>query len=645
MNALIGGAILEGRRPMQLRPWLRLAAILIAVLCAMPAVAESESPGQSPVGVRQQRVARMMQELEQRFLALARSLEKAEPERAARLMKAFEESKTLLIESRMREIASLLDSAKLENAGEEQTQVIDDMHKLMAILLAENSDREKKEEIARLKEWHRQVSMLVKEEQQQKKESQKFDKKDAALDKLAKQIEAVQELIRREQELVTQTARVRAEGVSGLNKLADKQETIRRDTDFVAQDIAKTSAGESSPAAAQASSNPSDPAAGQKPLEEAVKNQQSAEKNLAAAQGKTAQQDEEKALEELKKALAELEKERDRLQKPPENAFDKMAEKQEATAKKTESLNDQVSKAGQGSKPGSGACSACSKCLGGACKSMQSASNSLKKKSPGSASSEQKKAEEELEKAKKEIEKRLAELGEKMDDEVIVRLEDIFREMLARQQKATAETVQIHADRVVEGREQELRRAVRVTLRRLMAEEQELAGMAQQALTLIEEDGTSVSFPVVVANMKDNLNQVASWLETQSTGEETQTLQHEIEKTLEELIEALQVAKKGGSGKGGKPGNCKPCLLPNTAELKLLRALQLRVNRRTAAFDKAHAAGKLEPPQKAEVGRIAKVQKEIAGMVQAIVERAAAPPIQPLLPLGGAPDLDFRKGG
>ena len=77
-------------------------------------------------------------------------------------MKAFEESKTLLIEPRMREIVDLLDSAKLDNAGQEQQAVLEDIQKLIATLLAENSDREKKEEIERLKQWHQQISMLLK---------------------------------------------------------------------------------------------------------------------------------------------------------------------------------------------------------------------------------------------------------------------------------------------------------------------------------------------------------------------------------------------------------------------------------------------------------------------------------------------------
>jgi hypothetical protein len=371
-------------------------------------------------------------------------------------------------------------------------------------------------------------------------------------------------------------------------------------------------------------------------LEQSAAHQKDAEQNLQAGQGKTAQQDEEQAVAELKKALDELRKEQERLQKPPEDTFDKLAQQQEATANKTSSLSDQVAKAAQANagKPGAGACSACQQCLGGACQSMQSASQSLQKKSPGSASSAQKKAAEELQQAQKEIEKRLQELGENMQDETIERLEDIFRTMLARQQQATAQTAQLDIELKAEqaaakeaGKDEELGRADRITLRRLVQEEQELSGMAAHALQLIEEDGTSVSFPVVVANMRDNLDQIAALLEKSETGDYTQTLQREVEKTLEELIEALQIARRsGGGGGGGGGGNCKPALLPNTAELKLLRALQLHVNRRTVAFDEARPEGALDQAQKGEITRISTLQKEIGGMVHAIIERTQPPP-------------------
>jgi len=270
----------------------RLAVLLVITACGGFSPAQEsapESPEPSPLGVRQQRVVRMMQQLESRFLALAKSLEETEPERAARLVKAFEESKTLLVEARMRQIVSLLDGAQLENAGKEQQEVIDDVRKLIAILLAEDADRAKEqEEIARLKEWHQQISLLMKDQQAQQAESQKFDKKDDALDRLAKQIEAVQELIRREQQLVTQTATTTQKGVSGLDKLADKQETIRQDTEFVAQEIAQANSGGQSQTGANAQPSQSQPsgappAPGQKPLQQSAEHQKDAAEDLQKA--------------------------------------------------------------------------------------------------------------------------------------------------------------------------------------------------------------------------------------------------------------------------------------------------------------------------------------------------------------------------
>lgn len=251
---------------------------------------------------------------------------------------------------------------------------------------------------------------------------------------------------------------------------------------------------------------------------------------------------------------------------------------------------------------------------------MASASSSLKKKSPGGANVEQKKAEDQLNEAKKEVEKRLAELGEKPEDEALERLERIFGEMLARQQPATAQTAQFETER--QGATGELRRAERITIRRLSQEETELAALAEKALGLIEEDGTTVSFPVVVEEMRENLMQISQRIEKQDTGVSTQTMQKDVEKTLEELIEALKIAKKSGGGSGEcKGGNCKPPLLPNTAELKLIRQLQLRVNRRTADFQKARPQGDLDEARKNEIKRLAGLQKNIGVMVREILSR------------------------
>ena len=72
------------------------------------------SKGTSPLGIRQQRVKRMMQELDRKFQDLAQKLQATEPEQAKLLIKAFQQSRERLIEQRMEEIshspfASLID--------------------------------------------------------------------------------------------------------------------------------------------------------------------------------------------------------------------------------------------------------------------------------------------------------------------------------------------------------------------------------------------------------------------------------------------------------------------------------------------------------------------------------------------------------
>jgi len=157
-------------------------ACLLVVLAPLAALAQAPAAADpdSALGVRQQRVARLMQDVERSFLALAKSLEATEPEKAARLVKAFEESKSLLVEQRMREIVKMLDGTKLDVAGTEQKQVVTDVRKLLNILMSDDPEREERRaEIEQLKAWHQQLSMLIKEEQRQQQETQKLDKPEA----------------------------------------------------------------------------------------------------------------------------------------------------------------------------------------------------------------------------------------------------------------------------------------------------------------------------------------------------------------------------------------------------------------------------------------------------------------------------------
>jgi hypothetical protein len=269
---------------------------------------------------------------------------------------------------------------------------------------------------------------------------------------------------------------------------------------------------------------------------------------------------------------------------------------------------------------------------------MQQASGDLRKQEPSDASRQQGKAIKELEEALKEIEERLAQLREETQVEKLAKLEARFREMLAVQKELSAKTFVI--DKKKTDNMGQLARSDRNALKSLGEDERGLAIIkqdgqpdrvplafrAQQALEIILDDGTSVVFPDVVEQLRDDLVTVGTLLaDNLRTDNYTQAMQKEVETTLEELIDALQKAQKqkeGGGGGGGGGGGNEP-LLPGSAELKLLRAAQLRVNRRTTSLEAARPeTGEFDNVLKQEVQKVSERQADIGEMTLRILERS-----------------------
>ncbi|HZN36281.1 MAG TPA: hypothetical protein VFB80_20775, partial [Pirellulaceae bacterium] len=385
---------------------------------------------------------------------------------------------------------------------------------------------------------------------------------------------------------------------------------------------------------------------GEKPLGQAIENQKQAEKNLQEGKGKNAQQDEENALANLQRALNELKNEAQRIASLPPEAFEKLAKKQDDIANQTAQVEQKMQEAaakaaaqgggGGGGGGGSGKPQPGQQKVQQAQKSMQQASGGLRKQEPADANRQQGKAIKELEEALREIEERLAQLREETQLEKLARLEARFREMLSIQQRLTVQTAALEKKRGENGgtlarSDRNSVRAIGDDERRMEAVRSEteakdagLAGKAQQALEIILDDGTSVVFPDVVGQLRDDLITVGGLLaDNMRTDTYTASMQKEIETTLEELIEALQQAQQqkesmgGGGGGGGEPP-----LLPNSAELKLLRAAQLRVNRRTTSLEQARPKNApLDDVLKGETQKIAQRQAEIGEMTIRILER------------------------
>ena len=377
---------------------------------------------------------------------------------------------------------------------------------------------------------------------------------------------------------------------------------------------------------------------GEKPLHRAIENQQKAENNLGKGKGRAAEQDERRAIADMKQALDELKKEKARIASLPPEAFDKMAKDQDRTADKTGDLDKQMAEAsksagqgseGQGKEGGEGGEGSESQPQPGqqsvqqAQQQMQGASGNLRKQEPKQATRKQQKAVDDLKKALEEIERRLAQLRREMQAEKLAALEAHFRAMLEVQKPITVATK--NYDRIRAQRQ--WTRPELLDVSKLSVKERELSVMAQQALDILVEDGTSVIFPRVVEQLRDDLVSTSDLIKAHKTGGYTQGLQREIENTLKELIDALEQAQKQQEPSDQPPGDPptgpeeEPPLLPTSAELKLLRSAQLRVNRRTKSFDDVRPEGALDEVLRTEVGKIARQQQQVADMTRAMIER------------------------
>ena len=454
------------------------------------------------------------------------------------------------------------------------------------------------------------------------------------------QIREMEELIEQQNDLKKQTDDLAKRDAKKTDPkefkdLAGKQSELQKKTADLANKVGKPSDGSEpneNPAANQSpSEKPQDgngkggsPSGESKSgtgqckacLGKASQSQKSAAQKLDKQLPKDAQQDEQKAVEDLKKAVEALKEERKRIARLPKEMLDQMAAKQDTTNDDAKKLLDEMKESPESeSKSGPKG----QKNVEDAQKSMKGASESLRGEDIEAAAEEQEKAVEELKKALDEIEQRLAQLREDTLIDRLARLEARFREMLDRQKEVTIATAALHARREERGN---LARADRLKLRKLVAEEKALAEEAFQTIDILVEDGTSVVFPRVVTNLQADFARIAELLDDQQTGAFTQSIQQETEVTLQELIDALRrnLKKKKGGGGGGSC-DCEPPLLPGSAELKLLRSMQLRVNRRTTAFDKLELDAELKAMRAKEAKTLTDLQEEVAEMTLELAEK------------------------
>jgi hypothetical protein len=113
-----------------------------------------------------------------------------------------------------------------------------------------------------------------------------------------------------------------------------------------------------------------------------------------------------------------------------------------------------------------------------------------------------------------------------------------------------------------------------------------------------------MAFPETVGLMHEDMLEVAERLNQGQVAELTQGLERDIIESLEEMIAALDKAIKDLEKKKTPPGQQPPAgqqgdppLVDKIAELKMIRALQMRINRRTLRYDQLMQDEPTEAPK------------------------------------------------
>jgi hypothetical protein len=217
---------------------------------------------------------------------------------------------------------------------------------------------------------------------------------------------------------------------------------------------------------------------------------------------------------------------------------------------------------------------------------MQDAQKKLEEAKRKESAEDQRAAREELEKAKAELEEILRQLREEEIARTLAMLEARFRKMLEMQLAVYESTRRL--DQLPEDKRGE---PFLVQSGKLSSDERKIAIEAQKALTLLQEEGSSVAFPATVDVMHDDMEQVAQRLADAKADDITIGVEEDIISALEELIEALQKAQQDLENQQQQQQqqqqqDQEQPLVDQIAELKMIKALQERVNKRTVRYSR-----------------------------------------------------------
>lgn len=505
------------------------------------AQAPGEKPKETPLDINQQVLGKRFEQFQNTLLQMAEQMRKTDPDRAELIFRALSKSQEDRVIGQMRTIEELLSKQKFGDSVTRQEDLAKTLYGLLELLQSENRLNEIDAERKRIEALLKDVNKLIGKEKDVRAATERGTDADRAGDQ--------------QKEVSDETKKT----IDKINK-QDAQKRAEKDSKADKDPSGESKPGESKPG----DGKPDD--------------------------GKTPEKDKSRIQK------IETDPPKDDSKKPDDKPADGPKSEGKPQEGQPQGGQPQPGKPQEGKpqsgKPQDGQSPPPSDAekqqqqtpgkqdLEQAREEMQKALEDLKKQDRNQASRHQDEALKRLLEAKEKFEEILRQLREEEKKLTLTALEARFRKMLSLQLLVYNDTVNLAKT----GQRKD--DAFPARAKQLARNEDEIVQEVAKALLLLREEGSSVAFPEAAEAIREDMVSISQRLDRADPGELTQTIEQNVIEALEEMIDAMQkeLEKAKEKDQQGQPseGEKEPDpLVDDIAELKMLRSLQLRINRQT----------------------------------------------------------------
>jgi hypothetical protein len=541
-------------KPTGCNPWAWLLAAVVLVLCGPALGAEPKADGAAPadaaakpkqpdtakkLATEEEELGAKYRHLEEVLLRMAELSTATDPRRAALLKKAVAQSKDQLITVRFEKLVELLGKDQLARALENQTDLDQDLRALLDLLMSENRANDLNKQKQDISRFLKQLGPIIKEEQE-------IEGRTAGGDN-PKDIAPTQgNVAGRTGNLAKEMQKSEAKGEGGKGKSESGKEKAEAGKGDGSQGKGKGSEGKGEGGQGKGKGSEGKGEGGQGKGKGSEGKGEGGQGKGKGSQGKGQGSQGQGQGKGGEGKPGEDQQEDDQAKAP--NSPAKLVEK--------------------------------------ARKDMEDAEKELKKAQTEGALEKERAALAKLKDAEAKLKEILRQLRQEQITRVLALLEARFKKMLQMQQEVYEGTLRLDGVPAAERTHNH-----EIEASRMSNKESLIVVEVDKAALLLREDGSAVAFPEAVEQLRDDMQQVVTRLAQAKVGKMTQGIEEDIIAALKEMVEALKKAIKEQSDKQkppkGKPGQPQePPLVDTLAELRMIRALQMRVNTRTNRYSK-----------------------------------------------------------